>query len=131
MGVFVFRFCCWQTAPSAIAPGAEAAAPSGEGEEEGDVDETGLEAKDIELVMSQAACSRAKAVSALRDNGSDIVNAIMVRETRSGSSSRLCTIVFTRGSMSTTATSTMMHHSSFVFDVSNLLIPVSLQSEPF
>lgn len=67
-----------KTAPSATAPGAQAVAPSGEGEEEGEVDETGLEAKDIELVMSQAACSRAKAVAALRDNGSDIVNAIMV-----------------------------------------------------
>jgi len=58
--------------------GTEAVATSEEGEEEGEVDETGLEAKDIELVMSQAACSRAKAVQALRENGSDIVNAIMV-----------------------------------------------------
>merc|ERR1712127_799854 len=33
-------------------------------EEEAGVDETGVEPKDIELVMSQAACSRAKAVKA-------------------------------------------------------------------
>ncbi|XP_066210526.1 NAC-alpha domain-containing protein 1 [Saccopteryx leptura] len=46
-----------------------------EGEEE--VDEAGLELRDIELVMAQANVSRAKAVRALRDNQSDIVNAIM------------------------------------------------------
>lgn len=42
------------------------------------VDETGVEAKDIELVMSQANVSRAKAVKALKNNSNDIVNAIMV-----------------------------------------------------
>lgn len=42
------------------------------------MDETGLELRDIELVMAQANVSRAKAVRALRDNQSDIVNAIMV-----------------------------------------------------
>ncbi|CAK6434794.1 unnamed protein product [Pipistrellus nathusii] len=47
-----------------------------EGEEE-EVDEAGLELRDIELVMAQANVSRAKAVRALRDNQSDIVNAIM------------------------------------------------------
>merc|ERR1719223_1860651 len=41
------------------------------------VDETGVEPKDIELVMSQAACSRAKAVKALKENDGDLVNAIM------------------------------------------------------
>lgn len=41
-------------------------------------DETGVEAKDIELVMSQANVSRAKAVKALKSNQNDIVNAIMV-----------------------------------------------------
>ena len=41
------------------------------------VDESGLEAKDIELVVSQANVSRAKAVKALRNNKGDIVNAIM------------------------------------------------------
>uniref|UniRef100_A0A673V3W6 NAC-A/B domain-containing protein n=1 Tax=Suricata suricatta TaxID=37032 RepID=A0A673V3W6_SURSU len=44
-------------------------------EEEGD--ETGVEVKDIELVMSQANVSRAKAVRALKNNSNDIVNAIM------------------------------------------------------
>ncbi len=46
-------------------------------EEDGEVDETGVEAKDIELVMSQASVSRAKAVKALKANDNDIVNAIM------------------------------------------------------
>ncbi len=43
------------------------------------VDETGVEGKDIELVMSQANESRSKAVKALRNNNNDIVYAIMVR----------------------------------------------------
>merc|ERR550537_2191727 len=43
--------------------------------EEGD--ETGIEPKDIELVMSQVQCSRVKAVAALRANNNDIVEAIM------------------------------------------------------
>mmetsp|Transcript_7594 Transcript_7594/g.18281 ORF Transcript_7594/g.18281 Transcript_7594/m.18281 type:complete len:341 (-) Transcript_7594:28-1050(-) len=46
-------------------------------EEETAVDETGLEAKDIDLVISQAGCSRSKAVTALRENNGDLVNAIM------------------------------------------------------
>jgi nascent polypeptide-associated complex subunit alpha len=41
------------------------------------IDETGIESKDIELVMSQASVSRAKAVRALKNNQNDIVNAIM------------------------------------------------------
>jgi len=41
------------------------------------VDETGLEAKDIELVMQQATVSRSQAVKALRSTGGDMVNAIM------------------------------------------------------
>lgn len=45
------------------------------------VDETGVEVKDIELVMSQANVSRAKAIRALKNNNNDIVNAIMVRTT--------------------------------------------------
>jgi nascent polypeptide-associated complex subunit alpha len=47
-------------------------------EDEGDVDETGVEQKDIELVMQQASVSRGKAVKALKANNNDIVNAIMV-----------------------------------------------------
>lgn len=48
-----------------------------ESEDEEEVDETGVEAKDIELVMSQANVSRVKAVKALKNNSNDIVNAIM------------------------------------------------------
>uniref|UniRef100_K7E1E2 NAC-A/B domain-containing protein n=1 Tax=Monodelphis domestica TaxID=13616 RepID=K7E1E2_MONDO len=48
-----------------------------ESDEEEEVDETGLEVRDFELVMAQANVSRAKAVRALRHNNNDIVNAIM------------------------------------------------------
>ncbi|XP_034985696.2 NAC-alpha domain-containing protein 1 [Zootoca vivipara] len=48
-----------------------------ESEEEEEVDETGLEVRDIELVMAQANVSHPKAVRALRHNNNDIVNAIM------------------------------------------------------
>ncbi|CAG5134689.1 unnamed protein product [Candidula unifasciata] len=46
-------------------------------EEDEEVDATGVEHKDIELVMSQANVSKAKAVKALLNNSNDIVNAIM------------------------------------------------------
>lgn len=42
-----------------------------------EVDETGVEAKDIELVMTQAGVSRSKAVKALKNADGDIVSAIM------------------------------------------------------
>lgn len=42
-----------------------------------DVDETGVEPKDIELVMTQAGVSRSKAVKALKAADGDIVTAIM------------------------------------------------------
>merc|ERR1711939_762939 len=42
-----------------------------------EVDATGLEDKDIELVMTQASVSRNKAVKALKENDNDIVNSIM------------------------------------------------------
>ncbi|MBN3300836.1 NACAD protein, partial [Amia calva] len=48
-----------------------------ESEDEEEVDEAGLEVRDIELVMAQANVSRSKAVRALRHNNNDIVNAIM------------------------------------------------------
>ena len=50
-----------------------------EEEDEGgeEVDESGLEQKDIELVMTQSNCSRKKACKALRENDGDIVNSIM------------------------------------------------------
>ncbi|KAL1970250.1 hypothetical protein VTN77DRAFT_5410 [Rasamsonia byssochlamydoides] len=56
----------------------ETEAKKDEDEDDGEeVDETGLEAKDIELVMAQANVSRKKAVKALRENDNDIVNSIM------------------------------------------------------
>uniref|UniRef100_A0A7I4C331 NAC-A/B domain-containing protein n=1 Tax=Physcomitrium patens TaxID=3218 RepID=A0A7I4C331_PHYPA len=56
-----------KSAPSAAA----------EADDEGDFDETGVEPKDIELVMTQAGVSRAKAVKALKSTDGDIVSAIM------------------------------------------------------
>jgi NACalpha-BTF3-like transcription factor len=44
-------------------------------EDDGPVDETGVDAKDIELVIAQVNCSRAKAVKALKDSGGDLINA--------------------------------------------------------
>ncbi|MEU6548619.1 ubiquitin-like domain-containing protein [Streptomyces sp. NPDC046859] len=41
------------------------------------VDETGVDPKDIELVMAQVGVSRAKAVKALKESGGDLINAIM------------------------------------------------------
>jgi len=54
-----------------------AAIPEDNEDDDEEVDETGVEEKDIELVMSQANVSRAKAVKALKNNTNDIVNAIM------------------------------------------------------
>merc|ERR1711998_94072 len=42
-------------------------------EDEGEIDESGIEPKDIDLVMSQVQCSRSKAVAALKKNNNDIV----------------------------------------------------------
>ncbi|GLT76415.1 hypothetical protein SLA2020_480750 [Shorea laevis] len=46
-------------------------------EDDDEVDETGVEPKDIELVMTQAEVSRSKAVKALKAADGDIVSAIM------------------------------------------------------
>lgn len=46
-------------------------------EEDGPVDETGVDPKDIELVIQQVGCSRGKAVKALKDSGGDLINASM------------------------------------------------------
>ena len=51
------------------------------GEEPTPVEEEEVESKDIDLVMSQAGCSRAKAVKALKENDNDLVNAIMFATT--------------------------------------------------
>lgn len=70
-------------APESAAAGNDAAAagttvaPIAEEEDEEGVDDTGVDEKDVEIVMSQANVSRARAVRALRNNQSDIVNAIM------------------------------------------------------
>lgn len=65
--------------PSAAidASGANATvAPIAEEDEE-EVDETGVDEKDIELVMSQVNVPRTRAIRALKNNNNDIVNAIM------------------------------------------------------
>lgn len=60
------------------AVGAQSKKEEVEEEDDGEeVDEDGIEAKDIELVMTQASVSRKKAVTALRNNDNDLVNAIM------------------------------------------------------
>jgi NACalpha-BTF3-like transcription factor len=46
-------------------------------EQDGDVDDSGVDPKDVELVMSQAGVSRARAIKALKVNDGDIVNSIM------------------------------------------------------
>ncbi|KAL9262781.1 Nascent polypeptide-associated complex subunit alpha-like protein [Drosera capensis] len=46
-------------------------------EEEEEVDDAGVEPRDIDLVMTQAGVSRGKAVRALKANSGDIVSAIM------------------------------------------------------
>lgn len=67
----------------AQAAGVPAPVPAGEDDDEEipaldeAVDEEGVEAKDVELVMAQAGCSRSKAVKALKDNDGDLVNSIM------------------------------------------------------
>jgi nascent polypeptide-associated complex subunit alpha len=56
---------------------AASAAPAAAAEEEGEVDEEGVDAKDVDLVIAQIGCSRAKAITALKNNDNDVVNAIM------------------------------------------------------
>ncbi|KAD3068391.1 hypothetical protein R6Q59_017596 [Mikania micrantha] len=51
--------------------------PAAVAQDDEDVDETGVEPKDIELVMTQAGVSRPKAVKALKAADGDIVSAIM------------------------------------------------------
>ncbi|XP_057507217.1 nascent polypeptide-associated complex subunit alpha-like protein 2 [Actinidia eriantha] len=57
----------------AAATGAQA----DEEEEEEEIDETGVEPRDIDLVMTQAGVTRSKAVKALKTHNGDIVSAIM------------------------------------------------------
>jgi len=44
-------------------------------EDEGPVDETGVDPKDIDLVIQQVGCSRAKAVRVLKESSGDLINA--------------------------------------------------------
>nr|CAD7593166.1 unnamed protein product [Timema genevievae] len=73
------KFKAPQDSPAADGAGSQTVvAPIQEESEEEDVDETGVEEKDVDLVMSQANVSRGKAIKALKNNQNDIVNAIMV-----------------------------------------------------
>ena len=58
-------------------PSSAAAPAAADDDDGGDVDESGVESKDVELVMTQASVSRAKAVKALKEADGDIVSAIM------------------------------------------------------
>lgn len=62
---------------AAAVGGTAVVSPIQEESEEEDTDETGVEEKDVELVMSQANVSRGRAIRALKNNNNDIVNAIM------------------------------------------------------
>lgn len=64
-------------AEAAMAEASGSGAAVAEVDDDEDVDETGIENKDIELVMQQANVTRPRAVRALRNNNSDIVNAIL------------------------------------------------------
>jgi len=55
----------------------DGSAPKVEEIEDDAIDETGVEPKDIDLVMSQVQCSRSKAVASLKNHNNDIVEAIM------------------------------------------------------
>ena len=80
--------CCatfrvWHRCPVLQLSRAAAAAPksapasTAAADDDEEVDATGLQEKDIELVVSQAGVSRSRAVKALKNNEGDIVSAIM------------------------------------------------------
>lgn len=67
-------------AAAGLAAAAAKKAPDTIAEEEEDdeeVDATGIEEKDIEIVVTQSNVSRKKAIKALKNNNNDIINAIM------------------------------------------------------
>jgi nascent polypeptide-associated complex subunit alpha len=70
------KFKAPEAAPTTDASSANVVAPIAEEDEE-EVDDTGVDEKDIDLVVSQANVPRAKAIRALKNNNNDIVNAIM------------------------------------------------------
>jgi nascent polypeptide-associated complex subunit alpha len=58
--------------------GAEAPEVAAEEEDDNEeVDATGVDEKNIDLVVEQAKCSRNKAIKALKNNENDVVNSIM------------------------------------------------------
>ncbi|KAL3802618.1 hypothetical protein HJC23_011942 [Cyclotella cryptica] len=60
-----------------VETGTQEANVSEGGEVGKELDTQGLEAKDIELVMTQASCGKSAAIKALKENDGDLVNAIM------------------------------------------------------
>jgi nascent polypeptide-associated complex subunit alpha len=64
-------------AVTSAAPEAKPAAAAAADEDDGEVDASGLQEKEIDIVMTQAGVSRARAVKALKNNNGDIVNSIM------------------------------------------------------
>merc|ERR1711973_875742 len=63
--------------PETTAPSVPLATIEDENDENVEVSTEGVEEKDIELVMQQAGVTKTKAIKALKNNGNDIVNAIM------------------------------------------------------
>ena len=61
----------------AVDKGGDAKKEEDDDDDDEEIDESGMEAKDIELVMAQASVSRKKAIKALKENDHDIVNSIM------------------------------------------------------
>ncbi len=66
------------SAAAASLAAAKAPAPIVEEDDDEEVDATGVEEKDIEIVVTQSNVSRKKAIKALKNNNNDIINAIMV-----------------------------------------------------
>jgi len=64
-------------APAAAAAAKKPATIAEEEEDDEEVDATGIEEKDIDIVVTQSNVSRKKAIKALRNNNNDIINAIM------------------------------------------------------
>jgi len=62
---------------AASQPARTPAGPATASADEPAVSEDGVDAKDVDLVMDQAHCTRAQAIQALKNNNNDLVNAIM------------------------------------------------------
>lgn len=65
------------SASGAVASTDKAAEAEEEEDDDSPIDEEGVDAKDIDLVMQQVNCSRRKAVKALKESNGDLINAIM------------------------------------------------------